>query len=103
MQVRFVARVAGIAAIANERALYDALADRDGGAVVGQVAVQRRRAIVMLNHDQVVEAGRRDLSVEMLFFNLDDEAFAGRVDGRADRHQEVVPELRRSAMAIARR
>ena len=83
--------------------MQDPLTGADGGAVVGQVAVQRRGAVVVLNHDQVVEAGRRHLSVEVRLFDLGDEAFARRVDGRADRHQEVVPKLHHSAMPIARR
>ena len=81
MQVRLVVRVAGIAAVADERTLQDALAGADRGAVVGQVAVQRRRTIVVLNDDQVVEASRRHLSVEVGLFDLGDDAPARRVDG----------------------
>ena len=103
MQVRLVVGVAGIAAVADERALQDPVAGADGGALVGQVAVQRRRAVVVLNDDQVVEAGRRHLSVESGSSTWVTMPPARGVDRRADRHQEVIPELRRSAVAIARR
>ena len=74
MQVRLVVRVAGIAAVGDKHALQDPVASADGGAVVGQVAVQRRRPVVVLNDDQVVEAGRRHLSVEVGLFDLGDDA-----------------------------
>jgi hypothetical protein len=46
--------------------------------------------VIVLNDDQVVEAGGRHLSVDVRLFDLGDDAPARRVDGRADRHQEVI-------------
>ena len=101
MKVRFVAGIAGIPAVSDQRTDFDRVSHVHTHAIVREVAVKRGRAIRMSKHRKVVEPGRRDLSIEVRFLDVNDLAGSCGDHVRSNRHEKVVTKSARAAMTIA--